>query len=104
MWLPVGYTMHRNQSLADIKAGKYDALRIFAADSGNADWTTPGKVAGAGWQTAKGTAELQPLPKGYNASAPNAKPPEPWLYVVSAACVSCRLLLGLRGCSLANLK
>ena len=105
MWLPVGYTMHRNKSLADIKAGKYDALRIFAADSGNADWTTPGKVAGAGWQTAKGTAELQPLPKGYNASAPNAKPPEPWLYVVSAACVSRHLLFGmhirLRGCSLA---
>ena len=85
MWLPVGYTMHRNHSIANITAGKYDKLRVFAADSGNADWTTD-EVAGGGWMTAKGATALQPPPKGYNASAPNAKPLEPWLFVVSAAC------------------
>ena len=87
MWLPVGYTMHRNKSLADIIAGKYDQLRIYTADSGNADFISQApRGNGIGWQTAKGTTTLQPLPKGYNASAPNAKPQEPWLFVVSAAC------------------
>jgi hypothetical protein len=85
MWLPVGYTMHRNHSIVNITAGKYDKLRVFAADSGNADWTSD-TVAGGGWMTAKGATELQPPPKNYNASAPNAKPIEPWLFVVSAAC------------------
>jgi hypothetical protein len=69
MWLPVGYTMHRNHSIANITAGKYDKLRVFAADSGDADWTTD-EVSGGGWMTAKGATALQPPPKGYNASKP----------------------------------
>ena len=88
MWLPMQYSMHRNKSVADIAAGKYDELRIYTADSQSSDFVPqlPRGQSGIGWQTAKGTLTLQPHPKGYNASAPNAQPQEPWLHVVSAAC------------------
>ena len=87
MWLPLKFTMHRNKSLADIAAGKYDKLRIFTADSQSTDFVSQTPHGnGIGWQTAKGTTALQPPPKGYNASAPNAEPQDPWLFVVSAAC------------------
>jgi hypothetical protein len=46
MWLPLKYSFHRNKSVADIQAGKYDnSLRLGIADSQRGAtapmWTTP---------------------------------------------------------------
>ncbi len=39
MWLPLQYTFHRNQTVADIESGKYSNIRLFCGDSQRRDFT-----------------------------------------------------------------